>query len=67
MLNGVLALANLAYLIAFSRSDRLVLVWLLCAELIALCCAVLNCTVLRCAVCAVLYCAVLCCAVLCLR
>ena len=41
ILNGVLALANPAYLIAFPRSDRHVIALLLCAELIVPCCAVL--------------------------
>ena len=42
----MLALANSVYLLALSRSDRHVLDLLLCAGLIALCCAVLCCAVL---------------------
>ena len=41
MLDDMLALANSVCLLALSRSDRHVLGLLLCAGLIALCCAVL--------------------------
>ena len=42
MTTNMLALANAVCLIALSRSDRYIRAWLLCAWLIALCCAVVD-------------------------